>query len=414
VASGYHGQRVASARITVVIPTRQRHEVLEKALRTVVEQDYGDLEIIVSDNFSSDATADVVRASRDERIRYLNTGRRLSMAHNWEFALSHVKEGWVTVMGDDDGLLPGSVRRLAEIVQHDTVEAVRSAVCSYSWPSLLGRTSGGHLVVPLRRGSEQRNARRWLAKALRGTASYADLPMLYTGGYVDSRVLERIKQTTGVFYLSRIPDVYSAVAIASCVDQYLYLHEPLGINGASRHSTGTSLFETPDAQESPALLFASEPNIPFHTQFPQIPGEGSPRSFQALIYESYLQSAALRAGVPKKDLRVGQLELILAAASGADVAPVMEWGRNFAALHGIDFGTVAARAAARRRFAQPKRWLERLASYLNSYVVRNAGLPIDDVHEAAVAAAAICAARPNRLGNLAALLPRLAKEVLGR
>lgn len=30
------------------------------------------------------------------------------MSHNWEFAL-YVHEGWVTFMGDDDGLLPGAI-----------------------------------------------------------------------------------------------------------------------------------------------------------------------------------------------------------------------------------------------------------------------------------------------------------------
>ena len=411
MAGSRNGPSVAPAKITVVIPTRERHEVLEKALQTVVDQDYGDLEIVVSDNFGSDATADVVRGIGDKRIRYLNTGRRLSMAHNWEFALSHVTQGWVTVMGDDDGLLPGSVRKVADIVAHDTLEAVRSAVCAYSWPSLLGRAHG-HLVVPLRSGSELRDAKRWLAKALRGAAGYADLPMLYTGGYVHSRVLERIKKVTGAIYRSRVPDVYSAVAIASCVDRYLYLHEPLGINGASRHSTGTSLFET-NAPSSPAQLFASESTIPFHPHFPPAPGGGPPRSFQALVYESYLQSAPLRSEA-SRDLRSEQLELILAAASGADVEPVVEWGRSFAALHGLDFGAAQAKAAARRRLNQPKRFLERLEAYLNSYTLRETDPPVHDVHEAAVAAAAIYAARPSRLGKIAALVPRLVKGTFAR
>ena len=104
-------------KITVIIPTRERAVVLENALRTVTSQDYKNLEIIVSDNYSMDGTDKVVEQAKDSRIRYLNTGKRLSMSHNWEFALSHVQDGWVTFIGDDDGLLPRAISRIAEIIQ---------------------------------------------------------------------------------------------------------------------------------------------------------------------------------------------------------------------------------------------------------------------------------------------------------
>jgi hypothetical protein len=312
------------------------------------------------------------------------------------------------VIGDDDGLLPGSVRRIADFAARAEVEAVRSDVCTYAWPSLLGRANG-HLVVPLRRGSEVREASRWLTKVMHGTASYAVLPMLYTGGYVHSRVLERIKKATGAIYRSRIPDVYSAIAIASCIHRYLYVREPLAINGASRHSTGTAQF-TPTVQQTAARLFASEPNIAFHADFPPCGDGGSPPSFQALVYESYLQSAALRPPTAE-GLHAHQLELVLAEES-LDRAAVAAWARSFAGLHGLDFERAQARAATRRRLTHPRRFLERLWNFLNSYALADMDVPVNDVYEAAVAASAICANRPHRLRRLAALLPRAAKAAL--
>lgn len=46
---------------TVVIPTRERCDKLEHALRSCVMHDYDNLEIIVSDNFSQDRICDVVQ-----------------------------------------------------------------------------------------------------------------------------------------------------------------------------------------------------------------------------------------------------------------------------------------------------------------------------------------------------------------
>src|SRR5690349_14295603 len=94
---------------TVVIPTRERADTLYHTLRTCVDQDYENLSILVSDNCSADNTADVVHSFRDKRIQYIKTPARLSMSANWDFALDHVTEGYVNFIGDDDGLIPGSL-----------------------------------------------------------------------------------------------------------------------------------------------------------------------------------------------------------------------------------------------------------------------------------------------------------------
>src|SRR5216683_506883 len=92
--------------LTIVIPTRERADTLQFALRTVCRQKDRDFVILVSDNASNDSTAQVVKSFGDPRIRYINPGRRLSMSHHYEFALDHVVTDYVMFMGDDDGLLP--------------------------------------------------------------------------------------------------------------------------------------------------------------------------------------------------------------------------------------------------------------------------------------------------------------------
>ncbi len=86
-----------SPRLTVIVPTRERHDTLIWALKTCVTQDCDDLEILVSDNASVDETREVVASYDDPRIRYVNPGTRLGMSEHWEFALSHVQEGYVSL-----------------------------------------------------------------------------------------------------------------------------------------------------------------------------------------------------------------------------------------------------------------------------------------------------------------------------
>ncbi len=61
---------------TVIIPTKDRAEYLHHTLRTCSLQDYDNLEIIVSDDGSTDHTREVVAeaARKDPRIRYASPG----------------------------------------------------------------------------------------------------------------------------------------------------------------------------------------------------------------------------------------------------------------------------------------------------------------------------------------------------
>lgn len=72
------------ATVSVVIPTRNRAELLRRALASVLGQTHQRLEIIVVDDASSDNTAAVVTGVQDSRIRYLRheTNRGGAAARN--------------------------------------------------------------------------------------------------------------------------------------------------------------------------------------------------------------------------------------------------------------------------------------------------------------------------------------------
>lgn len=400
---------MSEPKITVVIPTRERCDVLGDALRTVLAQDHGPLEVIVSDNHSADATRQVVAQFGDSRLRYVNPGRRLSMSHHWEFAISHVEGGWMTILGDDDGLLPGALTKVAKLMRTGSTQAIRSRVCGYAWPSVTG-SSFGKLTVPLASGCELRDSGVWLKRALDGRAGYTELPMLYSGGFVATDLVQRIRHTTGNFYLSSIPDVYSAVAIASVSKHYLFCHEPLAINGASKHSTGTAYFASASQQQTTAAdLFHSEGIIPIHPDFTDSAHGRFPKSLQVMVFESYLQSAPLRpleAQIPRQM----QLEVALAAGLPNDHG-LDEWARGYARRHGLDH------ADARRAATRLRRRLRLAASGRNfsdevqTFECGSNDLPLRNVHEAALAAAAIRQFGADRRTWMGVLARRLASKL---
>jgi Glycosyl transferase family 2 len=387
-------------RITVLIPTRERCDVLRFSLQTVVAQDYDNLEIVVSDNHSQDETRDVIAAMGDSRIRYVNTGKRLAMTANWEFALSHANAGWVTFMGDDDGFPPGAIARIADIAESSAAQAIRTRAASYVWPAAAGKEHG-ELIVPMSSGVEMRDCARWLRKSLSGLAKYTELPLIYNGGFVHTDALKKMMKGDACL-LSSIPDVYTSVALASVLERYAYCHEPLAINGTSAHSTGTSLFSTEKTRNAaPGSRFKSEGNIPFHDDIPLNADGSIPLSLHALVYECYLQSQSLRPE-GSRESHARQLEIIMASDT-AHLTQVREWGQRFSHLHGLDYGKALRGAATRRLLLGPNAFATKTWRAANSIIVDTPHVPITDVYQASIAVATI-RSRPRRRDSLPHLI----------
>jgi len=269
---------------TVIIPTRDRAETLEATLRTCLRQTYKDFEIIVSDNCSSDNTRKIVYRCEDPRIRYINPGKRLSMAGNFEFALGHVIDGFVMFIGSDDGIMPDAIDYVDSIVKKYRVNAVSCRQATYVWPDFPDKNIAGRLIFGgLRNEIEVRQSREWIQKTLNYEVPYCfDLPNLYCG-FVHKRVIDKACKD-GQYFRSLTPDAYSAFATAIFLDEYAFSHKPFSIAGASVKSNGASAMH-PLGSDAEAAKFYAENDIKFCEGFVNCP------SYEVIVTEAFAKLA---------------------------------------------------------------------------------------------------------------------------
>lgn len=243
-------------KFSIVVPTRNRGATLRSALETCIAQDYDNVEIIVSDNYSDDDTHGVVHAFSDHRIKYVNPGKRVSMSENWEHGLGHVTGEYVTFLGDDDGLLPGAVRDVASIFDKTGTPALTWLKAEYCWPDHILGHYRNYIQVPLQNRLVRYEAGSALRDVSRLWLPYNRTPTLYNS-FVSTEVLRRLKQDGKPFFRCIIPDVYSGIVILSEIGTYLHSVRPFSVNGASAASTGTSQFHRGN-DKSAAQSFLSE------------------------------------------------------------------------------------------------------------------------------------------------------------
>jgi glycosyltransferase involved in cell wall biosynthesis len=249
-------------KFSVIIPTRERADTLGSSLQTCVSQEYDELEIIVSDNFSRDNTKEVVGSFKDSRIRYINTGKRLSMSDNWEFALSHVDSGYIFYLGDDDGLLPDSLNAVNQIIGQTGAEAVSCKEAVYFWPSHADEYLRNRLWVPVRTSLVKRNCGEVLSDVINFRRSHQELPMIYRS-FIHYGAVKRAMEGSKRFFHSMMPDIYSGIALASVLESYYCSFKPFVVSGASRHSTA-AIGVNPAEDSNAVKQYLGEENMPFH------------------------------------------------------------------------------------------------------------------------------------------------------
>lgn len=102
---------------SIIIPTFNRADLLPKAIESVLAQTFTSWELIVVDDGSTDNTADVIKAYKDDRIRYIyQTNAERSAARN--NGINHARADYICFLDSDDYYLPDRLKQLHALVKH--------------------------------------------------------------------------------------------------------------------------------------------------------------------------------------------------------------------------------------------------------------------------------------------------------
>jgi hypothetical protein len=270
------GKASGNPRFTVVIPTKNRAEYLKQTLRTCSAQDYDNLVVIVSDDGSTDHTMDVILdASRqDPRIRYLKNGMNPGMRDNFEFALNQAEPGFVMALGGDDGLMPGGITGMRDVLRDTGLELLSWASPLYTYPGVRG--SGGQLMLYHPKKDRIVKSREFLARQASHLNYLGDIesPMSYVKGVASTRLIKQVQRRSkeGRFYSCPTPDGYSGIVLAGEVECFAFSREPFAIYGLSPTSQGLNYITNDEAaKKNSTSFFKSVDTVPMHRELASQP-----------------------------------------------------------------------------------------------------------------------------------------------
>lgn len=106
--------------VSVCIPAYRGAAHLAAAVDSVLTQSFSDFELVVVDDNSPDATADIIAGYKDPRIRYLRNDDNLGPQGNWTRALSEARGKYFKLMPQDDLLAPNCLADQVAVLEADT------------------------------------------------------------------------------------------------------------------------------------------------------------------------------------------------------------------------------------------------------------------------------------------------------
>jgi glycosyltransferase involved in cell wall biosynthesis len=223
---------------SVVIPTYNRAELVQGAVRSVLAQTFEDFEVLVSDNCSVDDTRAVVESFDDPRVRYVRTPSHGVIGQSWEFARSHARGTLVMMLSDDDALVRNALERFAEAHRQHDADFLFCNLAEYRDRSFLGPQqntvtcrsfSGSTRVVPT-------------DEFLRPLLAFRPQFDMHPSAFMfASSLADRVVQRCGRFFQTNGVE-YFAWPLAAVFSKHIaYIEAPLVILGRTAKSWGSTL-----------------------------------------------------------------------------------------------------------------------------------------------------------------------------
>lgn len=146
---------LAAERISVVIPCYNAERYIAAAIRSVLSQEWPDLEVIVVDDGSKDASCELVRREFPQVVLVQQPNQGVAAARN--LGIEKASGQWIALLDADDYWLPGKLH-----AQWKALQSVPGARMAYSawqvWDSTDAAPSEDYVAQVMRQAGE---TQRW-------------------------------------------------------------------------------------------------------------------------------------------------------------------------------------------------------------------------------------------------------------
>ena len=110
---------MGTSAVSVVMAARNSERTVRAAVCSILAQDYGDFELVIVDDASSDRTSSILAGLAHDRLRVVRTDARLGRSAARNRAIRTAKHSLIAIMDADDFALPSRLARSVQLLESD-------------------------------------------------------------------------------------------------------------------------------------------------------------------------------------------------------------------------------------------------------------------------------------------------------
>ena len=310
--------------ISIGIPTANKPLELESALSSVLSAEVPngwEIEIIICINCDSLYLEEYKifekKYMKVPNLRISRNETKLNMTENWDKCINMMRGDYITILGDDDALLPYSFKCL----EKETRKYGKIPIC-WRRPPFYWKTKADKrpkLFLVANAGIEIKNSLDALDETRYKSISTNKLPGYYNG-FIPREVVKKIENYNSNNEMSQYkyfvenaiaPDLSSSINTLYHSEIYGYLKHPLSLSGISKKSNGyqhltatpnqsvKQFFESYGAktisqailkifpESSSSMMFNASEILKVHLAYSKRKQTGIADAFALIIIESY-------------------------------------------------------------------------------------------------------------------------------
>lgn len=132
--------------VSICLPVRNGADMIEEVVWSVLAQDHERIELVISDNASTDHTEEICRAlaRSDSRILYHRHPENVGLLNNFIGAMKLASGTYFRWIGDDDWLAPSCVSRCLAAFAEDERRVLVTTRVAYTGPDGVTVTDDGY------------------------------------------------------------------------------------------------------------------------------------------------------------------------------------------------------------------------------------------------------------------------------
>ena len=103
---------------SIILATYNRSHLLPRAIKSVLSQSFGNFELLIINDGSTDNTNQVVQSYDDKRIRYMIKEKNKGALNTWNLGLDNANGKYIYFFADDDELTPDALELIIQQVDN--------------------------------------------------------------------------------------------------------------------------------------------------------------------------------------------------------------------------------------------------------------------------------------------------------